>query len=185
MDSAHLPARRGFVIGHSKRLMDGLRSHALVPGVDGDTRPETAEAVGAGELAQDERAVALLLALHELVRTKGHALAETCDHEGISDGEKSEILAEGEILGVQEYHWLVRKGREARVEMRDDVGDTALSFILLRRLQSNLNKHHIPVILGVLVQEGFEGLNLLTYALNSIEFVAADDKLHPRVTLFE
>ena len=86
MDSAHLPARRGFVIGHSKRLMDGLRSHALIPGVDGDTRSETAEAVGAGELAQDERAVALLLTLDELVRAKGHPFTETSDHEGVRNG---------------------------------------------------------------------------------------------------
>ena len=78
--------------------------------------------------------MALLLALHELVRAQRHAFAQAGDHERVRDGEQREVLAECEVLRVQKDNGLIRECREPRVEVRDDVRDTTLRLVLLRRL---------------------------------------------------
>ena len=119
MSAAYLPTRRSLLVAHRKRLVYGLRSRPLVPRIDRDTRPESAVTVRARELAQDQRAVPLLLALHELMRTERHTLAQTRDHEGVRNSEERELLAERQVLRVQEYDRLIRQGGEARVDVRD------------------------------------------------------------------
>ena len=113
----YLPARGSLIIGHGECLVDRLCGRPLVPRVDRDARPETTEAVRARELAQDQRAVPLLLALHELMRTKCHTLAQTRYHERVRNREQREVLAERQVLRVQENDGLVRERREARIEV--------------------------------------------------------------------
>ena len=129
--------------------------------------------------------MALLLTLDELVRAKCHPLTETGDHEGVRNGKETEVLAEREVLRVQEDDRLVRESRESRVEVRDDVSDGALGLVLLGRLKRDLDEDHLALILGVLVQECLEGLYLEAHSLDSVQLVASDDELHPCVTLFQ
>ena len=74
-------------------------------------------------------------------------------------------MVESEVLRVQEHNRLICQRREAGVDVRDDVGNTALNFVLLRRLESDLDENDFATEVRVLVQEGFEGEELVAYAL--------------------
>lgn len=71
---------------------------------------------------------------------KSHTLTQTRSQERIRDGQKTEILVEGEILRVEEYHRLVCQRRETRVDVRDDFGYPSLGFVLFGCLEGNLDE---------------------------------------------
>ena len=97
---------------------------------------------------------------------KGHTLTQTSHNEGIADSQQGEILAECQILGMQEHDRLVRERREPGVNTRDDVGDAAGKLVALGSLQGNLDKDNLPLPFGILVEESFECGNLVTYSLS-------------------
>lgn len=165
--------------------MNGLGGHPLVPRVNWDAGPEAAERVRSSELAQYQWAMSLLLAFHELMCAQGHTLPETGDHERVSDREEREVLAEREILRVQENDRLVCEGREPRVQMRDDIRDTSLCLVLFCCLQRNLDEHRLALILWVLVEKHFKSLNFVSDTLYDVQFVATDDYLLACVALLE
>lgn len=127
----------------------------------------------------------LLLALNKLVRPQSHALAQAGHHERVRNREEREVLAEGEVLSMQEDDGLVCERREARVEVRHDVRDATLHLVLLRCLKCDLDEHNLALVLGVLVQERLKRLDLLPHALNIVELVASNNNLHARISLTE
>lgn len=87
--------------------------------------------------------MAALLAFDEFVRSQRHSLPQARDQEGISHGEKRQVLAERQILRVQEDDGLIRECREPGVDMRDGVGDAACQLVGLRRLKGDLDKNNL------------------------------------------
>jgi hypothetical protein len=99
------------------------------------------------------------------VGPQGHTLTQTRHNEGIADSQQGEVLAECQILGMQEHDRLVRERREPGVDTRDDVGDTTGKLVALGSLQGNLDEDDLPLPFGILVEEGFECGDLVTYSL--------------------
>lgn len=149
--------------GKKTNLVDRHRSAPRVPGVDRNARPEPAVTIRARKLTQknqhtarathkrarktyltqNERPVPPLLALHELVRPQRHAFPEARDKERIRHGQQGKVLAERQVLRVEEHDGLVRERRVARVDVGDDVGDAACELARFGGLEGNLDENDL------------------------------------------
>ncbi len=112
-----------------------------------------------------------------------HSLTHTSDQECVSDSQQRQVLVECQVLCVQEYDGLVGQRREFGVDVGHDIRNTTLNFILLCRLEGDLDKDslqrytvnkvvradyatiYLANEFGILVEEHFKRLDLVPDAL--------------------
>lgn len=152
------PSGACFFIAHCQCLVDSFGCPTSIPGINRNTRSESAVTIRTSELqddsvhgarcyiksahlAKDKRSMATFLAFDELVCSERHTLSQACDHERICDGQKGQVLTKGQVLRMQKDDWLVGQSRVFGVDMRGDIRNSSRNFVGFCGLKCYLYKH--------------------------------------------
>lgn len=177
------PALGHLVFIHRQCALDGLGDLLGMERVDANTGPQ--RGVCAGEFREDERAFALLLRNHILMRCEVHTFSQRRGHKGVGHGEEGQVLAEGDFIDMQEDHGLIRQAAVLAVDARHNIAHVADFVVLLHRRERHLDQDDTSHPLRVLVQEELKGQELFAHALDPVQLVAPDNHAHPCKALLE